>query len=232
MNQNPAVIFALLLGLYSHGRPASAGLPVADVSVSVVVAPDAFGPLSTGVIELTLHNDGPDPAGAVYPGSLGNLIAQRAFLLTQPSQRAPYQVLPGVTGCNIFGQLVGPNINMMWGYIWTYHYPPIPAGESRTCRIPIQFPEQPFESFDTSWRISTNPEDPDLTNNVVNYRFVAGVPLQPARRVPAFGFWAKSITALGLFALAARVLKRRDHVRTALRVAGATGQRKSSEEWR
>lgn len=91
-------------------------------------------------------------------------------------------MLPGAGGCNIIGELVGPNINLVWGYIWSYYLPPIPAGESRTCRIPIQFSEQPFESFETGWRISTNPEDPDLANNTVTYRFVAGVPLQPAKQ--------------------------------------------------
>ncbi len=70
MKQNPAVAWTLVLGLAAHGVLASAGTPVADVSVSVRVTPSTFAPLDTGVIELTMHNQGPDPAGTVYPGSL------------------------------------------------------------------------------------------------------------------------------------------------------------------
>ena len=191
-------------------RAAIAGeLPVADVSVSVTVMPNAFRPSDTGIIELTMHNHGPDAAGADYPGSLGNLIAQRAFLFNDPTLRPPYRILPGVTGCDVMGELVGPNVNLQWGYIWSFDYPPIPAVESRTCRIPIQFSAAPFESFDTNWRISTNPEDPDLTNNTVAWRFVAASPSGTVAAIPAIDRWAVIATMLGSIALAARSLWQR-----------------------
>ena len=194
----------MFLGLVGgHSLAAAAAPPGADVTVSVVVTPSTFQPGSTGVIELTMHNNGPDTAGS----NAYNLIDQKAFLSTPPAPRAPYVVLPGVTGCVVGGQFLGPNVDMLWGYIGTFAYPSIPAGESRTCRIPIQFLDQPLESFDTYWRISTNPEDPDLSNNQVNYRFIAAAP--PATPVPALDRWVILLTALGLLALSARALRRR-----------------------
>lgn len=201
------LFFAITIGISAVASAAyGGGTPVADVWVSVEVTPSAFQPLSTGVIELTMHNNGPDTAGTGVSGGFGIEISQRAFLLTNPSLPPPYLVLPGATGCGVIHEVFGPNVNMLWGFIWSFYFPPIPAGEIRTCRIPIQFTAEPFQSFDTNWRILSTPEDPDLTNNTVNYRFVAGIPLEPAMPVSAIDRWAMWLAALGVLALARNVL--------------------------
>lgn len=177
---------------------------MADLWVSVVVTPNAFQPLSTGVIELTLHNNGPDAAGVGAPVGLGNQISQQGFLLTHPSLPPPYLALPGVTGCTVVYEVFGPNVNMLWGFVWSFYYPVIPAGEARTCNIPIQFTSQPFESFDTRWRILSTPQDPDLTNNTVDYRFIAGIPLVPPQPVPSLHLIAQLLLVASLLLLALR----------------------------
>lgn len=203
MNRLTVLTVVMLASIFGSAKPVCAGaVPVADVTVSVNVTPAVFQPLSTGVIELTMRNNGPEAAGTDYPGSYGNLISQRAFLLSQPSQSPPYRVLSGTTGCAVVGEIFGPNVNMLWGFVWSFYYPAIPAGESRTCRIPIEFGPAPFETFETSWRISTNPEDPDLTNNVVAYTFVAGLALVPPIPVPLFDRWSALLATLCLLVLA------------------------------
>ena len=70
----------------------------------------------------------------------------------------------------------------------------------------FQFFAESFESLDTNWRISTNPEDPDLTNNAVAYRFIAGT--ATATPVPTLDRWAIAMAALGLLTLSAHALNK------------------------
>ena len=192
---------ACLIGLLSMGAPAMGGSPpVADVSLSVEVTPNIFGPLSTGEIALTLHNDGPDTAGAT--GVSGNVVFQKAFLLARPSDPPPYQVLPGTTGCNVTFDLFGPNVNGVWGFVWSYYYAPLAAGASKTCRVPIRFIDMPLESFDTNWRIFNPDEDPNQSNNIAYYRFIAGVPLIPAEPVPGLSLISTLLLAFSVLFLA------------------------------
>ena len=58
MNRASCLVATALLALMTMKNSASAGtLPVADVWVSVTVAPDVFHPMSTGTIELTMQRD-------------------------------------------------------------------------------------------------------------------------------------------------------------------------------
>jgi hypothetical protein len=165
---------------------ASAGTPPvqADLAVSVSVTPSEFSPGSHGSISLTLNNHGPDTAGT---GAFSNLVFQRGFRLEVPTDRPPYDIRDPVIGCFVVTEIVGPFSDLSFGLVWSYYFDVIAPGTSRTCTFPIEFYPQPFENFDTFWITALSTEDPNPSNNRVDYRFVAGTPFLAPTPVPTMG---------------------------------------------
>ena len=201
------LIFIAAVVVSIGGTEVLAGTPVvrADLAVSVVVSPLTVSPGGTATVWLTLHNAGPDTAGASQPDNpLPNLVLQRGFRLAQSSDRGPYEIQGPIAGCVIAEDIVGPFADLSFGLVWSFYFPPILAGESRTCSFEIEFARQPLESFDTFWRTATSSEDLNPSNNQIAYRFVVGNPTNLATPIPTLSLLAKLLLVVGLLVVGAR----------------------------
>lgn len=195
-----------LLGLFVLGN-AYAGTPNADLEIGVSVSPPTFHPGSGATITMTLTNHGPGVAG------IGNenfpiFVVQRGFRVPNISRRdLPYDVYDLPIGCNVITELVGPGPppDFAFELVWSFYFQRIAPGETRTCTMPIVFNHTPFPSFDTDWLAYPVPEDPDLSNNVAAFRFVAGAP-PAAIPVPALSIYGLFFMALSLGLTAKRRL--------------------------
>lgn len=186
------------LGLSASHRVSAA----ADLSIDVSVTPATFWPGSSATIAMTLHNAGPDVAGAGSTIPFPIFVLQRGIPLpTMSVTDIPYNIYVRPQGCNVASEVVGPLPDLSFQLVWTFHFAAIPAGESRSCEIPITFYNHATSSFPTYWLAFPDPTDPNLLNNRVNYEFVRGAP-PPPTPVPIFSSWGRALQALGLLLLA------------------------------
>lgn len=154
--------------------------------MSVSVSPASFSPGSSATVTLTLHNAGPATAGSTTrPPHLANLVLQKGFRREPPLNRPPYAIPTQGTGCFISYDIVGPLADLSFGWVWSFYFELIPAGESRTCTFPIQFYPTTTESFETFWVSSPLAPDPNPGNDRAFYTFVAGTPYVAPTPVPA-----------------------------------------------
>ena len=142
-----------------------------DLSVDVALEPAYFEPGGEGTFTVTVHNAGPDPAGASNPGLGGIVVFGNDFVVT--AQPPPFELVGFIEGeCYIDRYLSEPLPDGSIVLAFDYYFGSIPPGESRSCVSGIQFHPSTVAMFDTSWRVYTaNDVDIDPKNDAFAYQF-------------------------------------------------------------
>ncbi|TDR38434.1 putative repeat protein (TIGR01451 family) [Tahibacter aquaticus] len=193
----------LFIGIAGSGK---AYAEIADLSIVAQVSPETFRPGQLGTVTLTVTNSGPDDAGSASPLPLPNLVIQRGFRIpTSSSRDIPYEIGRPIIGCRQTEDIVGPSPPPLYSFaiVWSFYFPAIPAGESRTCTFPIQFYDRPFDSFDTYWIAASSAQDPNSSSNRFDYRFIAG-PTPPPTPVPGLSLFALLLLGIAVAAVAVK----------------------------
>jgi hypothetical protein len=195
------VLVATACTLGAPSMPAIAGArPQVDLSVSVTTTPEPFVPGGIGSVTMTVHNAGPDTAGATVPNESISVIEDDFVVTTQPP---PFEVRPPVTGC--WAERVEsdwlPDGSIRVNFV--FHFASIPAGESRVCTYNVEFYSSTQSSFSTGWLVHTaNDDDINPDNDRFDYTFVAA-PTQAFIPVPTSSAISLLILSAGLlFAVA------------------------------
>jgi len=160
--------------------------PQVDLSVSVTTSPEPFVPGGIVTVTMTVHNAGPDTAGATLPNQRSIIILEKAYdIVDRPP---PFVLLEPATGCSAYAHVSEPIPGVPGGgiaFLFSYYFDAIGPGESRTCIYRVRFLPSTQEDFATDW-LTTSPNDDDInpSNNRFDYTFVAAEPPAPVA-VPA-----------------------------------------------
>ena len=187
--------------LRAVGDVSAGARPQVDLSLSVDASPAYFVPGSSGLVTLTIHNAGPDEAGATLPDQSTINVFQDGFLVTD--QPPSYEVVPPFEGCYVERVLVGPDVNGDTRLQFVYYVPAIPAGGSHVCAHSIQLDATTVESFVSGWTLfAPNDDDIDSSNDRVEHLFeVRGeASVVPVPTVSALGS-GLLVLALGFLAI-------------------------------
>ncbi|WP_150132072.1 hypothetical protein [Dokdonella koreensis] len=137
-------------------------------------------------VTMTVHNAGPDTAGATLPDQQSIIVLERGYdIVDRPP---PFVLFEPATGCNAYARETEPIPGLPGGglaYLFLYYFDAIGPGESRTCVYRVRFLPSTQEDFATDW-LTTSPNDDDInpSNNRFDYTFVAAEPPAPVA-VPA-----------------------------------------------
>lgn len=192
------VLTCVCTALYGFAPEANAqAYPQVDVSVSVCTSPIPFVPGGSGIVALTVHNEGPDAAGNAEISPFSIDVIQQAFIVT--SHPPPYRITDSVSGCFIMETITEPLPDGNIALVWEFYFDVIASGESRTCTFGIEFYPGTRETFTTSWFASPgyHEDDLNLTNNRANYTFTA-----PAAFVPTSSWHALVAMSVGFLVMA------------------------------
>jgi hypothetical protein len=155
--------------------------PQVDLSVSVTTSPVPFVPGGIGTVTMTVHNAGPDTAGATRPNLRTIIVLEKAYDIV--GSPPPFVLFEPATGCSAYAQVTEPIPGVPGGgvaFLFSYYFDAIGPGESRTCVYRVQFLTSTQASFDTYWRTLTpNDDDVNPSNNRFDYRFIAAEPPAP-----------------------------------------------------
>lgn len=167
-------------------QPLLAGTrPQVDLSVSVEMSPAVFVPGGRTRVELTLHNAGPDTAGAIPPQPYRNFVAGDPFDVT--TSPPLFEVVEIISGCAIERFVTEPSPDNRIYLQFAYYFNEIHAGQSRTCIFDIVFDSSATTSFQNGFLAYANVNDREWNpaNNRLDYTYVAAYVAQPAVPVPA-----------------------------------------------
>jgi hypothetical protein len=160
----------MLLGLFSIQAVAQTPAQV-DLSVSVSMTPPTFVPGAHGTFTVTVNNAGPDAAGMAGFGNV-NVYSNSYIVTTQPP---PFELglWPVEGDCSTERFVTEPLPDGNIGLLFAVYFGVIPAGESRSCTIPITFYPSTRSSFSTHWQLASSPnfDDIDPANDYVDYVF-------------------------------------------------------------
>jgi hypothetical protein len=188
------ITIAILLtssAFFTFSAAAAVGTrPQVDLSLEVTTNPVPFVPGGRGTVTLTVHNAGPDTAGATIPNFDTIVVFQNEFIIT--TQPPPFWLLTQGVGCIIDTYLSDPLPNGDIALVYIFYVDPIAAGESRVCTYDIEFYPSTRDSFATHWFVtSSNDDDTDPGNNRVDYVFqapAASIPTASRHGLIALGF--------------------------------------------
>jgi hypothetical protein len=177
-----------------------------DLSVSVIATPAPFDPDGRITVRMTVHNAGPETAGATLPDQNSIIVYEMGYDIT--TQPPPYVLFEPGVGCSAYAEesepiFPGPRIF----FLFSYWFGPIAPGDSRTCTYRLQLDPSTRNSFTTFWNVHTpNDDDINPNNNRFDYTFIA--PAAPSVSLPVptlsvVGLWILSVGLL-LTALFAR----------------------------
>jgi len=192
-------LITILLASNALALPAAATAgtrPQVDLSLEVTTTPVPFMPGGHGTVTMTIHNAGPDTAGATIPNFDTIVVFEKGFIIT--TQPPPFTIPVQGVGCIIDTAVTEPLPNGDIGLVYIFYFDPIAAGESRVCTYGINFFPFTRDSFATYWHVtSSNDDDTDPSNDRVDYVFQA-----PPDSIPALSWqWLIALGA-GLLALA------------------------------
>jgi hypothetical protein len=166
--------------------------------VSVSTTPVPFAPGGIVTVTMTVHNAGPETAGATLPNQNSIIVYEKGYDIT--TQPPPYVLFEPGVGCSAYAEEsepIFPGPHIFFGF--SYWFGPIGPGESRTCTYRQQLDPTTREDFATYWIVHTpNDDDINTDNNRFDYTFV-GAPSQASVPVP-------TLSAIGLAILLAALL--------------------------
>lgn len=203
--------FAVACGFGLLTVPAGAGTrPQVDLSVSVTTTPVPFVPDGIGTVTMTVHNAGPETAGATLPGQRLVIVLEKPYdIVTQPP---PFLLFEPAVGCSAYAQESEPIPGLPGGGItllFSYYFDAIAPGESRTCTYRVQFLSSTQADFGTYWD-TTSPNDDDInpSNDRFDYTFIAPAAPSMAVSVPALSVVGLCMLSVGLSLLTLLVRRR------------------------
>jgi len=181
--------------------------PQVDLSVSVTTTPIPFEPGGIVTVTMTVHNAGPEAAGATLPSQRSIIVREKPYdIVTQPP---PFALFEPAVGCSAYAEESEPIPGLPGGgvtLLFSYYFDAIDPGETRTCTCRVEFLSSTLTDFATYWRTTTpNDDDVDPSNNRFDYTFVAGSP-QSAVSVPTLSLGSMLLLSFGLL-LAARWMR-------------------------
>ena len=197
--------------LVTFPAAAPAGVrPQVDLSLQVTAAPVPFVPGGHGTVTLTVHNAGPDTAGATLPNDDSIVAYENWFDIT--TQPPPFFILVQGVGCIVDTFVSEPLPDGRIGLVYIFYFGPIAPGESRVCTYGIDFQRSTRASFTTGWFVtSPNDDDTDPSNDRVDdYVFQAPAAPVASMSVPATSWQGLIALGIGLFAVAGRVCRRKN----------------------
>jgi len=180
--------------------PAVAGArPQVDLSVSVTTSPEPFVPGGIVTVTMTVHNAGPETAGAMLPNQQSIVILEKPYdLVDRP---APFVLFEPATGCTAYAHVTEPIPGVPGGgiaFLFTYYFDAIGPGESRTCVYRLRILPSTQADFATYWEtINPNEDDINPSNNRFDYTFIAAEPPAPVA-VPALSPTGWFLLGIGL----------------------------------
>jgi len=173
--------------------------PKVDLSVSVTTSPVPFEPGGIVTVTMTVHNAGPDAAGATLPNERSVIVREKPYGIVE--RPPPFVLFEPATGCSAYAQESEPIPGLPGGgltYLFSYYFDTVGPGESRTCVYRVRFLPSTQEDFATNWRISSaNDDDTNPNNNQFDYTFIAAEPPAPVA-VPALSLTGWLLLGLGL----------------------------------
>jgi len=176
--------------------------PQVDVSLQVTTAPVPFVPGGHAVVTMTVHNAGPDAAGATVPNQDTIVVFEDGFIIT--TQPPPFTIPAQGEGCVIDTYVSDPLPNGDIGLVYIFYFDSIAAGESRVCTYGIDFDPSIRNDFATGWLVtSSNDDDSDLSNNRADYVF-QGSP----HSIPILSWQGLAVLGTGLLAIGWRARRR------------------------
>ena len=171
--------------------------PQVDLSVSVTTTPEPFLPDGIVTVTMTVHNDGPDVAGATLPNQNSIIVYEKGYDIT--TQPPPYVLFEPGVGCSAYteeSEPIFPGPHIFFGF--SYWFGPIGPGDSRTCTYRLQLDPSTRQDFATHWIVHTpNDDDVNPDNNRFDYTFVAA-PAQASIPVPTLSAISLLILLVGL----------------------------------
>jgi hypothetical protein len=177
--------------------------PQVDLSLQVTTTPVPFVPGGHGTVTLTVHNGGPDAAGATLPNQETINVYEDAFIITH--EPPPFAIPVQGDGCTVDTFISEPLPNGDIALVYFFYFGPIAAGESRTCTYGIDFYPSTRHSFATGWFVaSSNDDDTDSSNDRVDYIFQAPVVSIPTATRHGLVTLAISLLLLGWIGLRRR----------------------------
>lgn len=193
--------FGVAYGFGLFTIPAGAGTrPKVDLSVSVTTTPVPFVPGGIGTVTMTVHNAGPETAGATLPNQKLVIVLEKPYdIVTQPP---PFLLFEPAVGCSAYAQESEPIPGLPGGGItllFSYYFDAIAPGESRTCTYRVEFLPTTQADFATYWdTTSPNDDDIDQNNDRFNYTFIAPAAPSVSASVPALSLVGLCMLCVGL----------------------------------
>jgi hypothetical protein len=180
--------------------PAAAGTrPQVDLSVSVTTSPVPFVPGGIVTVTMTVHNAGPETAGAMLPNQQSIVILEKPYDLVDHA--APFVLFEPATGCNAYAHVPDPIPGVPGGglaLLFTYYFDAIGPGQSRTCVYRLRILPSTQADIATYWEtLNPNEDDINPSNNRFDYTFIAAEPPAPVA-VPALSPIAGFLLGIGL----------------------------------
>jgi hypothetical protein len=170
--------------------------PQVDLSLQVTSAPVSFTPGGHVDITLTVHNAGPDTAGATNPGQTTLYVVQDQYIYEDnlPPFEMDYESGDCIIELFDMEPLPGGEIPI----VWLFHFGPIPAGESASCSYGIGIHSSTHHNFTSHWYVTSFDEvDTNPDNNTATCTF-----LTSAVSLPSLTWWGFLTLGAALIAAA------------------------------
>jgi hypothetical protein len=177
---------------------------IADLSLSLAPPlPAIIAPGASGLIQITVLNNGPDDAG--FTSKVDNpLVVRTSLQMQRPDGGIDVRFFPPdpADGCILIATVVDPvpGGRPQWSY--GVFFQPIAAGNSATCLVRYTLdPLVVAQQVPITWRVRTFTEtDPNPANDTFSLVFNVGLPGPPAP-VSVTSFWSLLVlSGLVLFA--------------------------------
>lgn len=171
------VVCALAVSLVAQAQPE----PIADLALSITPSlSQVLVPGSSGTLQVTVLNNGPDDAGLTSPAS-HPIVVRTSLQMERPDGGIDVRFLPASSpdSCVLIATVIDPPPGMRPQWSYGLSFPPTRSGESTTCQVRFTLdPRVSGQQVPITWRVRTFSEiDPNPANDSVSLIFnVGGVP--------------------------------------------------------
>lgn len=181
------------------------GAAQVDLSVSGVMSPNPIPQGGSGTVTFTVHNAGPDIAGAAYP-TYTISVAQRQFDVT--FHPPPYYVTQLQADCGFDDFRSEETEDGHYFEVYAFYIGSIAPGQDRSCTYQLVLDPSTRSALQSGWHVHASvDQDVNPDNDVFPYVF--GVEAAPPAPLPTWSLGAALIATGGMLTLGLRRLPRK-----------------------